>query len=194
MPKKQEGSVSQTVPDTKPPTGRIKSAPVSTSQTVTHQETFRQSRPYSEEENKLVRKESDSLYSDWSQEIEEEEERSLSLEPPPANQQKQDQFQTHRAGVLRIIPGDHNSNSSSPSSLSSHSLAAIDPRPRFFDPGNNQTPAGPQNQDQHRYLFDPNNPSKPILMDGEPSRRDRPGLAYQSPPGVSYRFPVSLPR
>ena len=193
--------------EAKPPTGRIKSAPPFTNSEGQNKTTDKPPRLDEKPKVALSRKESESFYSDWSQEIEEEEERSLSIEPPPITRPDLLPSQ-NRAGVLRLVP-EHVSNSSSPHSQGTHAWAVTsnqgmaassqgwatsEPRPRFSVPGNQMLPGPPQGQDQHRYLFDPNNPSKPIVMEGEPSRRDRQGFAYQSPPGVSCRFPVNLPR
>eukprot|EP00088_Acartia_fossae_P052586 TRINITY_DN5945_c0_g1_i2.p1 TRINITY_DN5945_c0_g1~~TRINITY_DN5945_c0_g1_i2.p1 ORF type:complete len:1186 (-),score=351.14 TRINITY_DN5945_c0_g1_i2:275-3715(-) len=206
--RRKEDNTPPAFPDRKPPTGRVKSAPTPVLQKVPDETRTK------EEKNKVTRKESETLYSDWSQEIEEEEERSLSLEPPPlaaapsplaaAPPRQQHPFvpispvsdASNTRGLLRLVP-EQTSESSSPGSQSSNSWATMEqPRARFPVPGGLMmtAPPGQQQEQQHRYLFDPNNPSKPIMMEGEPSRRDRPGFPYQSPPGVSYRFPVNLPR
>ena len=86
--------------DNKPPSGRIKSAPSNSfnvkddSKASTREEPVRSNR-----------KESESLYSDWSQEIEDEEERSLSMEPPPTMLPAAGESLCGR-GVLRLVPED----------------------------------------------------------------------------------------
>lgn len=176
--------------DNKPPSGRIKSAPVNSFNVNDESKTSKKEEPV-----RSNRKESESLYSDWSQEIEEEEERSLSMEPPTVLPKTGETLCGR--GVLRLVPEDSvpvpapapSSITTTPISsttLTTNSWAYTDNTRIMFPPPNMNSPVLQHlPSDQYtRYLFDPNNPSKLIMMDGEIPRRDKPGFAYQNPPGI----------
>jgi len=155
-------------PEGKPPSGRVKSAPVRTNLPPRFQKT-------KERDEARLQRLGECQVSDWSVEMDEEEERrsQLGISPPSG------------PGIIRVSESG--------------------PGPQWGPPPESQHPAWrsgpaswtqtlPASLDKQPSLFNPNNPMKPIRMPGEPSARDRIDQGFSDSLGSGARFPLGTSR
>ena len=166
-------------PEGKPPSGRTKPAPPPARPNLPPR--FQKAREL-EDEQRCRRLESDtSQISDWSVEVDEEEERQsqLGVSPPSG------------PGVIRVSEsGPGLQWGPPPDSQHPAWRAAQANQPPPVHPSWAQTM--PVNLDQQKFLFDPSNPMKPIRMQGGSSRDNN--LELVGPIPQNLRFPIGAPR